>query len=257
MPAPRDRQLPLLFPPGRRPPAGAAAAPEDDLEAHRRRIASYLSIRLPEPVDLVFTDNRFTMVSIRRSGGRLRARLHRMFRHADEELLESLARFFSRRDRSASRAIDAFVAAHGGEIGRPARERRRKVAVLKGRHLDLGEVLARVVAAHFGGALDVGITWGRAPVKGRGRRRRSRALANYSYDDRMIRVNPVLDAPDVPPYVVDWIVYHEILHHVLPVEEADGRRRYHTRRFRALERAFARYDDARAWEKANLDRLLS
>ncbi|MDD5308738.1 MAG: hypothetical protein PHU25_15580 [Deltaproteobacteria bacterium] len=255
MPMPRDRQLALPFPAARPAPRPAPDG-EADLEAHCRRIAGYLSMRLPEPVDVVFTENRFTMVSIRRSGGRLRARLHRMFRHADDDLLESLARFFTRRDKKASRMIDAFVAAHGNEIRRPARERRKKAAVLNGRHRDLGEVLARVVAAHFGGALEVGITWGRAPIKGRGRRRRSRALANYSFDDGMIRVNPVLDAPDVPDYVLDWIVYHELLHHVLPVEEADGRKRYHTRRFRTLEKAFARYDEARAWERANLTRLL-
>jgi predicted metal-dependent hydrolase len=85
----------------------------------------------------------------------------------------------------------------------------------------------------------------------------SRALATYSYDDKTIRISPVLDAPDIPLYVIEWIVYHEMLHHVLPVERNQGRRQYHTSRFKSLERAFVRYEEARKWEMANRDRLLS
>ena len=78
----------------------------------------------------------------------------------------------------------------------------------------------------------------------------------YSFDDRVIRVSPVLDAREVPRFVVEWVVYHELLHHVLPVEQAGGRSRYHTRRFKTLERAFAHYDEAKQWEEQNLEWLL-
>jgi hypothetical protein len=37
----------------------------------------------------------------------------------------------------------------------------------------------------------------------------------------------------------------------------NGRRRLHGADFRARERQFERYDEAIAWEQANLDRLLS
>jgi hypothetical protein len=66
----------------------------------------------------------------------------------------------------------------------------------------------------------------------------------------------VLDSPRVPRFVLEWIVFHEILHHVLPVERAGTRRRYHTEAFRAFERGFERYEEARAWEKENLEWLL-
>lgn len=86
----------------------------------------------------------------------------------------------------------------------------------------------------------------------------SRALATYNYDDQAIRVSPVLDTKDVPDYVIDWIVYHEVLHHVLPVEESSGGRRlYHTRKFKLLERAFADFEKAKKWEQKHLERLLA
>jgi predicted metal-dependent hydrolase len=126
---------------------------------------------------------------------------------------------------------------------------------------DLVPVLERVRQRYFGGIGDVAICWGAARVSASRRRRRartrSRALATYSFDDRTIRVSPVLDSARVPEFVLEWIVYHEMLHHVLPCENGNGRRRLHTRRFRALERGFERYGEAQAWEKANLDWLLA
>lgn len=250
------RQLELDF----AAPRTGSATTDGSPEAHGRRVASCLTLRLPECVDVVFTENRSTMISFRRRGGRLAVRLHRMFRHADEPVLDALARFIGNRDARSSEVLDAFIAEHQQEVrARPARQGALDRPA-KGRHHDLRAALARVGATYFGGSVDVGIGWGRAPSRGRPSRRRrsrSRALATYSYSERTIRVSPVLDSADVPEYVVDWIVYHEILHHVLPVEEADGKRRYHTERFRLLERAFAEYDAAKAWELRNLERLLT
>ncbi len=231
----------------------------DHTDAHRRRIAGYLTMRLPEPADVVFTNNRSTMVSFKRRGGRLIVRLHRLFRHADNEVLESLAHYLGNRDKAASKALDQFIVTHKQEI-RSARVRKGRPVRVEGRHHDLGVVLNRVNQTYFEGKVDVLIGWGRAPVRRRRRRNSrsiSRALATYSYDDRTIRVSPILDSADVPDYMIDWIVYHEMLHHVLPVEESGGKRKYHTERFKTLERAFIRYDEAKLWEKDHLDRLLS
>ena len=37
-------------------------------------------------------------------------------------------------------------------------------------------------------------------------------MGSYSVEDRLIRIHPTLDRPDVPRYYVAWIVYHEMLH---------------------------------------------
>lgn len=230
----------------------------DHLHAHSRRIAGHLTVHLPEPVDVVFTDNRSTMVSFQRRGGRLLVRLHLMFRHSDETILDSLALYLGKRDPEASGVLDRFFREHQDEIRKYTTTRAGKLRS-KGKHWDLKEVFERINQTYFDGQINAKIGWGRAPAKRRSRRRHtmSRALATYRYDEQTIRVSPVLDDPDVPSYVLDWIVYHEMLHHVLPVEKHGDRRLYHTERFNLLERAFTHYEEARAWEKKHLDKLLS
>jgi predicted metal-dependent hydrolase len=227
-------------------------------EAHRRRIVGLLTIRLPDPVDLVFTDNHSTMISFSHRQGRFRIRLHRMFRHADSRVLEHLARFITKRTKLDSIALDRFISEHREEI-RDLKISRPKRLREEGTHHDLKQVLTKVATTYFAGCTDVRIGWGAHPKRRSPKRRRraiTRALATYSYDDRTIRVSPVLDAADVPDYVVEWIVYHEMLHHVLPVEKVGERNQYHTRKFRMLERAFKDFEKAKAWEETHLEKLL-
>ncbi|MFO8072126.1 MAG: hypothetical protein R6V85_09650 [Polyangia bacterium] len=251
----RGLQLELDFH-GARPKADHAGS-RDLLESQRRRIAGLLSFALPAPVDVTFTDNRSTMISFRSRRGRIALRLHRMFRSADDGTLEALARYLRGRDVTAESELDSYIAAHRGEI-RAARARRTPTRSALGDVYDLEEILAGVSARYFGGETGARIHWGRRPQRRKRRRSRrvSRALATYCYDDRTIRVNPVLDSRRVPRYVVEWVVYHELLHHVLPVERAGKRSRYHTNSFRALERGFERYEDARRWEEENAEWLL-
>ena len=249
-------QLDLLLPsPSKR--VSPTETSDTDEEAHRRRIVGFLTVRMPDPVDLVFTTNHSTMISFARRQGRYRVRLHRMFRHADTAMLEHLARFILGRRNADSTALDQFIDDHKDEINRE-RKRRRRLRE-QGAHHDLKAILAKVADEYFGHLNDVRIGWGTAPKRqGRQRQRRTitRALATYSYDDQTIRVSPVLDRPEVPGYVMEWIIYHEMLHHVLPIEKSGGRNHYHTRKFRMLERAFKDFEKAKRWEDNHLEMLL-
>ena len=71
-----------------------------------------------------------------------------------------------------------------------------------------------------------------------------------------MRVHPALDQAWVPRFFVRFIVFHEMLHHVEPAHEGRGRTQFHTKTFRARERAFHDHDRALAWERAHLGRLL-
>jgi hypothetical protein len=264
MRAVRGAQLELSFaaPTSRHSPERASAAGSGLsraglIDAHRKRISGFLSMLLPDPVDVVFTDNRSTMVSFKHRIGRLEVRLHRMFRHAGEGLLKTLARFIASSDSRSSAELDRFIERHADEI-RARRSPAAKQDKTGGRHFDPQQVLDEVCQTYFGGPVDVSICWGRTARRRKSRRgrTRSRALATYSFDDRTIRLSPVLDSAGVPLYVVEWIVYHELLHHVLPVERSGGRSRYHTSRFKALERAFESYEEAKRWEEENLEWLL-
>lgn len=239
------------------PPRAVSPKPADTEEAHRQRIIGYLSFQLPAPIDLVFTNNRSTMISYSHKLGRYQVRLHRLFRHADECVLTALAWFILGRKHDTSKVLDDFIVAHREEIQASRKERPRQLKE-QGVHHDLKAHLHKVADTYFGGYADVRIGWTR--LNRRKSRRRSqtvsRALATYSYEDRTIRVSPVLDAANVPNYVVEWIIYHELLHHVLPVKQVGGKNQYHTVQFRALERAFKDFERAKKWEVEHLDQLL-
>ncbi|MBV9126448.1 MAG: hypothetical protein JO117_00020 [Verrucomicrobia bacterium] len=99
------------------------------------------------------------------------------------------------------------------------------------------------------------ITWGR--------RRRQLPKEYFVFgtiqeQERVIRIHPLLDAPWVPRWFLEFVVYHEMLHSVVPDEPLGlgGRRRVHTEEFQRREKRFAHYRRARRWEKANLERFL-
>ena len=95
---------------------------------------------------------------------------------------------------------------------------------------------------------------------GRKRKRRPKEyfiFGTIQEEDRVIRINPLLDQPFVPPWFLRYILYHEMLHAVVPDEPgSNGRRCVHTEKFYERERKFPRYRSARKWEEDNLARFL-
>ncbi len=108
----------------------------------------------------------------------------------------------------------------------------------------------------FSSAVDALITWGRRSTRARTKPRRSIKLGSYSASERLIRVHPVLDKPWVPRYFVSYIVYHEMLHHVIPSSQGSGRRMLHPPLFQERERLFRDFERSLAWERAHIGRLL-
>ncbi|MFO7155886.1 MAG: hypothetical protein DIU72_004625 [Pseudomonadota bacterium] len=207
-------------------------------------------------IDLVvrITDNLHTMLSFGRSEGRLIVRLHRMFLHASHGVLEALARYIRSGDREASRLLDRYIESNRHLIRKvPAHERRKRFPLRpRGRYHDLQAYFDELCRRHFGRRLSCAITWGRVP---RVRLpRRTIKLGSYSADARLIRIHPALDQAHVPPWFVQWIVFHEMLHHVHGVRR--GRRRVHTPAFLRDEKRFPYLEEARRWERENLDSLL-
>jgi len=213
-----------------------------------------LSSGLQQPVQLTITDNRRTMISARPHRDGMLVRLHRMFLHAGDEVVDALERYLGGRcTRRAAGRIDAFIAANIHQI----RAGQRPLPKLRPRGIahDLREIADDLNASCFGGEADVHVTWGRWSHRTR-RRRRSIRLGLYVPEDRLVRVHPVLDQSWVPAYVVRFVVFHEMLHHVVPPPKRNGRHAYHCERFRARERAHPDYHSAVRWEADNLPRLL-
>lgn len=123
------------------------------------------------------------------------------------------------------------------------------------RYFDLREIFDRLNARHFRGRLrGYKIVWGRK------RKRRPKeyfVFGTIQEEDRVIRINPRLDQPFVPLWFLQYVLYHEMLHSVVPDEvDASGRRRVHTAEFNRRERQYRNYRRARRWEDENLARFL-
>lgn len=68
----------------------------------------------------------------------------------------------------------------------------------------------------------------------------------YASADDTVSISCSLDAPDVPAFVVDFVVYHELLHKKHGARWQNGRRSVHTRAFREEERRFTRFAESEA-----------
>ncbi|MGF1657358.1 MAG: hypothetical protein ACFCU3_10305 [Verrucomicrobiales bacterium] len=125
----------------------------------------------------------------------------------------------------------------------------------EGRYFDLKDIFDRLNQRFFRNALRrYTITWGR---KRKLRPKRFFVFGAIYEDERIIRIHPLLDAPFVPLWYLEFVVYHEMLHAVVPDEPMPGgRRRIHTEEFLRRERQFPHYRKARVWEEENLGRFL-
>jgi hypothetical protein len=221
-------------------------------EGARQAIERRLKSAFPGPVVLSITDNRHSIVSHTKSGGVLRVRLHHMFLDAPPQVVRALVRYITRGDRQASIRVGQYIDVNGDRLDRRAR---RLNLVTKGKRHDLLSIFDDLNERYFGGAVHALVTWG----KSRPRRRRPRLtikLGSYSAAERLIRVHPVLDRKWVPRYFVGFIVYHEMLHHMLPASRGALRRMLHPREFREREREFWYFERAVAWERGHIGRLL-
>ncbi len=214
---------------------------------------------------LTLTDNRRTILSVRKAPdrSRLELRIHRSFLDAPEDVVRAVAEFLeskkgSERARVALGTIREHFALHRGGTAR-----RKAVLRPEGSSLDLRRVVDDLNQRYFQGRIKADVTWGKATgcAGGAGHRCRrghtaSLQLGSYSYEDRLIRIHRVLDAPDVPLYVIEAVVHHELLHADMPPEVRNGRRYFHTPEFRRRERLYRNLDRANAWIHDHLSELL-
>lgn len=183
-----------------------------------------------------FHRNRVSMISVAfAADGSAELRVHEAFLGAGPDVLAALKLYLNTRRSKAWRTVVGF--ANGIRV--PALGRRvLKPLNAAGRVHDLGEISSDVSRTFFNGRVKCRVGWGRL---GRTKRRRRAASIRYgSWDEstRTVRVNPRLDDERVPREFVRYIVFHEMLHAVVPVEVQAGRRLTHTRQFRALEKGF-------------------
>ncbi len=108
----------------------------------------------------------------------------------------------------------------------------------QGRIYDLAAMFEAVNRRYFNGTVLCSIGWGRRGKAKRGARSRMIRFGSYSRLENVIRINPVLDSESVPAEFVEYIMFHEMLHAVMPSVERGMKRLHHHRAYRLLERRF-------------------
>ena len=226
-----------------------------DAEAHlARRIRAHVE---RATIVVTLTNNRYTMISVRRLSRerRYELRLHAMFADADPVITRALARYVVDNDRAASRVLGDFIDGNAEQVRGGSRKAPREIILTAGEHYDLREIFDELNGRYLSGRIEAAITWG--PRQGKPRRRNSIKMGSYAVEDRLIRIHRSLDRASIPRFFLAWIVFHEMLHQVHDIKVKNGRREFHPKAFLVDEARYEFYDQARAWERKNIEALLS
>lgn len=96
---------------------------------------------------------------------------------------------------------------------------------------DLAESFQRVNHTYFSGKLDrPNLVWNT--------RLTHRKFGHYQWDTDTVMLSRSLDHPEIPDLVVDYVMYHELLHKKLGAKQAKHNRIAHTGEFRQAESQF-------------------
>ena len=211
-----------------------------------------LQRRLRREVRLTLHDNRKVMMSFRRIAGRpVSIRLHHLFLTSGAPEIHAIVRFVRSKDLAARRAIELHIARFGHLIG--VRLPSRVARPGKGEVYDLERIYRDLNKRHFRNRVHARIVWGK---RVRRERKRTIRLGLYCDTEKKIIINPALDRKSVPRFVVEWIVFHEMLHQIVGWTRMNGVYVAHTPEFRAREQTYPHFVRASAWEARNLERLL-
>lgn len=122
---------------------------------------------------------------------------------------------------------------------------RKELAGPQGEHYNLDQVFDEVNLRYFHGLMA-------RPALGWSLRLSRQTLGHYDPSHHTIILSRILDSPAVPRLAVDFVMYHEMLHIRFPAEHhhSTGRRAVHTAAFKAEEKRFDRYAEAKAILKA-------
>lgn len=193
---------------------------------------------------LKINDNRSTMLSVKWEPDCAKVSLHRMFLQAPQNVMDALACYLSKQDKVMAPSVKAFIEDNLKNLDYSSKVDRSKLHT-QGNVYNLQKVYEGINDEYFEGSLNLAITWFGKPIVSN----RSRITLGLYYDSlKLIKVNRLLDNPSFPDYLVSYVVYHEMLHHVSPPYfDSKGHHHIHSREFKEKERLFRHYHLAEKW----------
>jgi len=110
----------------------------------------------------------------------------------------------------------------------------------RGKVYDLADLFSELNTRYFGGAIARPmLSWSQKPTR--------RVLGHHDHIHQAIIISSTLDNASIPRFVVEYVLYHEMLHVKHPARIVSGRTVYHGRAFRDEERRYERFEEALKW----------
>ncbi len=171
------------------------------------------------------------------------AQINEAFVNANDEILAALVRLvFLGRNQEDSQAIKEYALSE--EYSEVVLEldlmADTKAENPQGKYYNLDTLFQNINREYFGGKMvKPRLTWNRAFTK--------RKFGHYErWRDRVV-LSISLDSDRVPQYVVEFVLYHELLHKQHEGKWVNGRLKVHTPEFRQDEQKFQKYKEADQW----------
>jgi predicted metal-dependent hydrolase len=189
--------------------------------------------------------------TIRLREGRLLIRLSDLLEGAPQTVLCAIAHILLAKmyrrpiEREHASRYRRYVSSHDiaqkAHLVRQIRGRKR-IQSPRGHTYNLETVFDELNTRFFHGLLArPQMTWSREHARN--------SLGHYDPAHNAIVVSRVFDHPSVPPYALEYIVYHEMLHLKHPVKLRGSRRCVHSAAFQAEEKLFPCLESARQFLK--------
>lgn len=201
----------------------------------QRRLLQY--IQKPLEVSLNRNSSTFIRVQFRKP---IIASVHEAFLDAPEAIIRSLASFISG-NKIEEEKLYAFMVEY-------FKKTPSKKTSPKGKTYDLAALFQQLNNEYFSERLSLTTTW----WKKKKLSRTSCTLGVFVDALQLIKIDALLDTPQVPQYVVESVLHHEMLHALIPPKkDRAGRFLAHTPEFRTRERSFPHFHETEAWLRNN------
>jgi len=184
--------------------------------------------------------NTASLIRTRSKANLIEITLHEGFIFAPQNVQRAAIRFSHRVSTSSDRKLIRDYS-WSPEFTRIAEQlsavHQYRKAIQRGKKYNLNEVFNRVNQAYFNGELkQPALTWSKQILRS--------SLGSYRSRQDLVTLNKVLDHTGVPAFVVEFVMYHELLHKALGVTRINGRNQVHTAEFTNLEKQFKNYKEA-------------
>lgn len=211
-----------------------------------------LKAKTDYPLKIRLNNNRSTMLNVQWKKGYTSVSIHRLFVGAPGEVIDSLATYLRGDDKKLAPMIKSYIEKQIAGIDYSSRIDKdclRPVGVV----YDLQEIYDEINREYFDDELCLFITW-----HGAARQKFKKSITFGMYDEllKLVKVHRILDHVSIPKFVVEFVVYHELLHHVYrPYVDEKGVHRIHHSLFKEKEREHRHYGAATEWIRHNKEAL--